>query len=104
MSPATTRTDHRVIVTSAALLCLFAASACKQGSRPDDTRAAPAAGTAASGPLLDPGQATATAPAEYTVKLDTTKGEILIDVHREWASLGADRFYNLVRAGYYDNV
>jgi peptidyl-prolyl cis-trans isomerase A (cyclophilin A) len=44
------------------------------------------------------------APAEYTVKLETTKGEVLIDVHREWAPLGADRFYALVKAGFYDDA
>jgi peptidyl-prolyl cis-trans isomerase A (cyclophilin A) len=46
----------------------------------------------------------AKAPSLYTVKLETTKGEVLIDVHRDWAPLGADRFHELVKAGYYDNV
>jgi homoserine O-acetyltransferase len=44
-----------------------------------------------------------TAPSEYTVRLDTTKGPIAIEVHRGWASHGADRFFNLVEAGYYDD-
>lgn len=39
----------------------------------------------------------------FRVRLDTTKGSILIEVHRDWAPHGADRFFNLVRAGYYDN-
>jgi peptidyl-prolyl cis-trans isomerase A (cyclophilin A) len=42
-----------------------------------------------------------TAPAEYSVELDTTKGAIVIDVRREWAPHGADRFYELVKNGYY---
>ena len=42
------------------------------------------------------------APALYGVRLQTTKGDILIEVHRDWAPHGADRFYNLIRAGYYD--
>jgi len=46
----------------------------------------------------------AKAPSRYTVKLQTTKGDVLIDVHRQWAPLGADRFHELVKAGYYDNV
>ncbi len=45
-----------------------------------------------------------TAPAEYTVELDTTKGAIVIDVRREWAPHGADRFYELVKNGYYTDV
>ena len=52
--------------------------------------------------LLDPQLATAQAPATYTVRLVTTEGPILIDVERSWAPHGADRFYNLVKAGYFD--
>jgi peptidyl-prolyl cis-trans isomerase A (cyclophilin A) len=37
-------------------------------------------------------------------RLETTKGAIRIQVVREWAPRGADRFYNLVKAGYYDGV
>jgi peptidyl-prolyl cis-trans isomerase A (cyclophilin A) len=44
------------------------------------------------------------APDQYTVELDTTKGPILIDVRREWAPHGADRFYELVQNGYYTDV
>lgn len=44
------------------------------------------------------------APARFNVRLETGKGLIVIEVHREWSPLGADRFYNLVRAGYYDQV
>jgi peptidyl-prolyl cis-trans isomerase A (cyclophilin A) len=54
--------------------------------------------------LLDPSKATETAPATYAVKLETTKGDMIIDVTREWAPNGADRFYNLVKIGYYDDV
>jgi peptidyl-prolyl cis-trans isomerase A (cyclophilin A) len=43
------------------------------------------------------------APEVFDVRLETTKGNIEIEVHREWAPRGADRFYNLVRAGYYDD-
>jgi len=47
--------------------------------------------------LLDPG------PADYRVKVETSQGEFVIAVHRDWAPNGADRFYELVRAGYYDD-
>jgi peptidyl-prolyl cis-trans isomerase A (cyclophilin A) len=43
-------------------------------------------------------------PDEYTVKLTTTKGDVVIDVHREWAPSGADRFHRLVEEGYYTDV
>src|SRR6202047_1433163 len=43
------------------------------------------------------------APATYKVQLDTSKGPFVIEVHRDWAPNGADRFYNLVKNGFYDN-
>jgi len=43
-------------------------------------------------------------PAEFKVRLDTTKGPIVLDVHRDWAPNGVDRFYALVTSGYYDNA
>jgi peptidyl-prolyl cis-trans isomerase A (cyclophilin A) len=44
------------------------------------------------------------APASYKVKFDTSKGAFVLQVTRAWAPLGADRFYNLVKSGFYDNV
>jgi peptidyl-prolyl cis-trans isomerase A (cyclophilin A) len=43
------------------------------------------------------------APAEFRVRVETTAGSFVVDVHREWAPHGADRFYELVRAGYFDD-
>ena len=57
-----------------------------------------------SDPLLDPRRFTETAPPTYRVRFDTSEGDVVVEVHRDWAPLGADRFYNLVRAGYYDDV
>jgi peptidyl-prolyl cis-trans isomerase A (cyclophilin A) len=54
--------------------------------------------------LLNPASMTETAPATYKVNLDTTKGLIVIQVHRDWAPIAADRFYNLVKNGFYDEV
>jgi peptidyl-prolyl cis-trans isomerase A (cyclophilin A) len=42
-------------------------------------------------------------PAQYKVKLDTTKGDVIILVHRDWSPLGADHFYELVKMGFYDH-
>jgi peptidyl-prolyl cis-trans isomerase A (cyclophilin A) len=52
--------------------------------------------------LLDPALATGTAPARYAVRFETTAGEFEVEVIRDWAPLGADRFWNLVRIGYFD--
>ncbi|MCX7809081.1 MAG: peptidylprolyl isomerase [Deltaproteobacteria bacterium] len=54
--------------------------------------------------LLDPARASLRAPEHFTVVLETTKGEIRMEVHRAWAPHGADRFYSLVKAGYYTDV
>jgi len=54
--------------------------------------------------LLDPSLAADRAPDAFRVKLETTEGDIVILVNRNWAPNGADRFYNLVKIGYYDDV
>src|SRR5262249_36620500 len=42
------------------------------------------------------------APDLFRVRLETTKGPIVLEIHRDWSPLGVDHFYNLVRAGYYN--
>lgn len=54
--------------------------------------------------LMRPGSLTERAPDTFAVELDTTEGTITLDVHRAWSPNGADRFYNLVRAGYYTDI
>jgi peptidyl-prolyl cis-trans isomerase A (cyclophilin A) len=56
--------------------------------------------------LLQPGGAEfqRRAPDVCRVRLNTTKGAIVLEMRREWAPHGVDRFYNLVRAGYYDDA
>jgi len=52
--------------------------------------------------LMDPAALKDTAPATYKVRFDTSAGEFVIQVTREWAPNGADRFYNLVKNGFFD--
>jgi peptidyl-prolyl cis-trans isomerase A (cyclophilin A) len=54
-------------------------------------------------PLLYPKSLTETAPETFRARFETTAGEFVIEVRREWAPLGADRFYNLVKNGFYDD-
>ena len=54
--------------------------------------------------LLHPASLTAKAPATFAVAFDTTKGRFIVTVHRGWAPRGADRFYNLVQAHFFDSV
>jgi peptidyl-prolyl cis-trans isomerase A (cyclophilin A) len=52
--------------------------------------------------LLHPAKLTAQAPSLFTATFKTTKGTFAVEVHRAWAPHGADRFYNLVKAGFFN--
>jgi peptidyl-prolyl cis-trans isomerase A (cyclophilin A) len=52
--------------------------------------------------LTNPALLKAQAPDNYQVRFETSKGEIVVEVTRAWAPIGANRFYNLVKNGYYD--
>lgn len=67
------------------------------------TRPASPSGSARSA-LLEPGLADETAPATYRVKFETTKGPFVMEVHRGWAPNGADRVWNMVKLGYFQDV
>jgi peptidyl-prolyl cis-trans isomerase A (cyclophilin A) len=54
--------------------------------------------------LRNPAALTEQAPATYRARFDTTRGTFVIQVNRDWAPIGADRFYNLIKAGFYDDV
>lgn len=56
------------------------------------------------GDLLNPAQATATAPDTFKIKFETTKGPFVVEIHRDWAPRGADRLFNLVELGFFDDV
>ncbi|MEP7117369.1 MAG: peptidylprolyl isomerase [Acidobacteriota bacterium] len=54
--------------------------------------------------LMNPAAFKETAPDVYNVKFDTSIGEFVIKVTRAWAPNGADRFFNLVKNGFYDDA
>lgn len=54
--------------------------------------------------LRNPAALTDRAPNTFKARFDTSKGPFVIEVHRDWAPIGADRFYNLVSNGYYDDT
>ncbi len=68
----------------------------KEESKPA-TNAAPAS-------FADPSKLTEKAPETFKAQFDTTKGKFTIEVTRSLAPNGADRFYNLVRSGYFTDV
>jgi peptidyl-prolyl cis-trans isomerase A (cyclophilin A) len=65
-----------------------------KGPFPESTHAA----------MKDPSLAKEQAPEKFTVKFDTTAGEFNVECTREWAPNGVDRFYSLVKIGFFDDV
>jgi peptidyl-prolyl cis-trans isomerase A (cyclophilin A) len=114
--PARPRTGRRPLTMQrarrgrSALACAFALlpMLCVAGVAGADEP--PGAGSGAPSPsarkekLLYPDHATQRAPETFRVLFDTSEGEFLVEVTRAWAPLGADRFYNLVELGFYDDV
>jgi peptidyl-prolyl cis-trans isomerase A (cyclophilin A) len=54
--------------------------------------------------LANPATLNERAPATYKVQFDTSKGAFVVEVKRDWAPNGADRFYNLVKNGFFDDA
>lgn len=69
--------------------------ACDGSWSPEDFHAA----------LMDPEHAIwdEPAPAVFQARFETSTGDFVMEVHRDWAPIGADRLYNLVRTGFYDD-
>jgi cyclophilin family peptidyl-prolyl cis-trans isomerase len=102
---------------AAIAVAALAAGGCREAPKPAPSPPPPAAPTAApearevappapaaAPALLDPGQAAERAPETFKVRFATTKGSFVVQAHRSWAPHGADRFYNLVKIGYLDDV
>lgn len=83
--------------TLAALLTVLLAACGGSEKQAETPREAP-------NPLFAPKRLTETAPADFRVRLETSAGDVVIAVHRAWAPNGADRFYNLVKNGFYDDT
>jgi len=80
-------------------LLLAAAAACAQQTPAQQTAAAKPKSSAPPKPAAQPKDQ---APAVYQARFETSKGVFVIEVTRAWAPRGADRFYKLVKIGYYD--
>jgi peptidyl-prolyl cis-trans isomerase A (cyclophilin A) len=93
-------------LTSIFALCtLLAIPAASQAQAASPHPKPASSGTSAShASLLKPATLTAKAPADFKVLFTTTAGNFTVEVHRDWAPLGADRFYNLVRHGFFTNA
>ena len=59
---------------------------------------------AASASAANPALLKAKAPDVFKAQFNTTKGDFVVEVHRDWAPIGADRFYNMVKSGFFTDV
>jgi peptidyl-prolyl cis-trans isomerase A (cyclophilin A) len=86
------------------LACTALAAAC--GGETPEAQTPPAEAVQAVNPLLNPAapEMNEPAPATFRAKFETSEGDFVIEVTRAWAPNGADRFYNLVRHGFYDEA
>ncbi len=85
------------------LLCAFGLFAAIAIARAEDATAEAKPATASPG-FTDPAKLTEKAPDTFKAQFDTTKGKFTIEVTRALSPNGADRFYNLVRSGYFKDV
>jgi peptidyl-prolyl cis-trans isomerase A (cyclophilin A) len=88
---------RRLLVVASSVVLAAGALVAAQTAAP---KPASAQGAAA-GRLLSPATLTAKAPELFKVKFDTSKGVIMLEVHRDWAPKGADRFFNMTRNGFF---
>jgi len=80
------------------------APAAKAPAARGTTPAAIGLSAAAKAKLKNPAALKDVAPAEFSAAFDTSAGPFVVLVHRSWAPIGADRFYNMVKYGFLDNV
>lgn len=85
-------TNRLFLLTVAGAVLLFGAASLAQGQSTPNAA------------LKNPASLKEMAPAKYTANFETSAGAFVIEVTRDWAPAGADRFYNLVKNGYYNDV
>src|SRR5687768_5388636 len=64
----------------------------------------PVAGAFGQGKLKNPAALKEKAPASFQAKFVTSKGDIVLEAKRAWSPHGVDRFYNLIKNGFFDGV
>ena len=96
--------SHLTALIIFAVAGLSLPAAAQEKEKPAPAAPAPAAAPAAAPSLSEPSKLTEKAPDSFKVKFTTTKGDFVIEATRAWSPNGADRFYNLVKAGYFKDI
>lgn len=94
----------RIATRNTALLLLIASAALSACGKEPPPPAEEPVEEPAIDPIYDVENANEQAPEEYKVLMETSGGNVVIAIHRAWAPIGADRFYNLVKVGFYNDT
>ncbi|HEX7450135.1 MAG TPA: peptidylprolyl isomerase [Pirellulales bacterium] len=96
---------HHCLAVPLVATVLLASSCAGGGEKQAERQAGGSKSVAKRNPaLLDPSLANEEAPEQFQARFSTTKGDFVIEVKRDWAPHAADRFYNLVKIGYFDDA
>jgi peptidyl-prolyl cis-trans isomerase A (cyclophilin A) len=93
---------RKAVIATIGIFLFTAALSAQTAEKHAPSQGAPSATPSPS--LLDPASFKEQSPDVYRAKFTTTKGDFLVEVKRAWAPRGADRFYNLVKNGFYNNA
>ncbi len=102
--PATTTVKPKPPATQPTAKPKPPATTAKPGTGQKPAAAAPGLSPAAKARLRTPAKLKDVAPATFKARFVTSAGPFVVEVHRDWAPIGADRFYNLVKYGFFDGV
>jgi peptidyl-prolyl cis-trans isomerase A (cyclophilin A) len=98
------RPNATFLLIPAAALLMLAGCGSKEPEAAKEAKQAEQAPPPAAPPAAKPEEPAAPAKGTYKVLLDTSKGNVVIEVHPEWAPIGAAHFRKLVESGYYDGA
>lgn len=94
----------QILLLLLCFVCGLGCSAMAGGNHPGFDPTPTGRAVVAQDKLPSPAEANEQAPEKFRVKVETTKGDFVIEVNRTWAPNGADRFYNLVKIGYFQEI
>ncbi len=94
----TMRRRFHVLLAAAGALALLGCSSSNETKTASKKEETPATAPAATAPKKEQ------APDVFKVNLDTSKGPVVLEIHRDWAPVGVDHFYGLVKTGFYDGA